>query len=68
MNKTAKKMFYQIDNGDTKITCDLPGLTALLEAEASDFTKDTNREEKPQWVITLFWMTQKQYENLPEAY
>lgn len=63
-----KKMYYIIDNGDTPVTCDLNGLTAMLEAEATSYNEDSNKEDKPQWDITLVWLTEDEFDNLPEAY
>jgi hypothetical protein len=64
----SKKLYYIIDNGDTPVTCDLRSLTDMLEAEASGYNDDSNKEDKPEWVITLVFMTEDEYNNLPEAY
>lgn len=63
-----KKMYYKIDNGDTPVICDLKVCMDMLEAEASDYNEDRNNEDKPNWDVTLVWLTQEEYENLPEAY
>ncbi len=63
-----KKMYYIIDNGDMSVTVDLIGLTDTLEAEATDYNEDSNKEDEPQWNIQLVWMTEEEFNNLPEAY
>lgn len=63
-----KTMYYKVDNGDTPVICDLKALNDLLEAEASDYNEDRNKEDEPEWDITLVWLTQYEYENLPDAY
>lgn len=63
-----KKMYYRIDNGDTSVTCELSGLTSLLEAEATSFNEETNKSDEPTWTIDLVFLTEEEYENLPEAY
>ncbi len=62
------KMYYIIDNGDTTVITDIIGLTDSIEAESSDFTFHTNEADKPEWKITLTWLTEEEYNNLPEAY
>jgi hypothetical protein len=60
-----KKMYYKLDNDDVVVTCTIEALNDILEAEATDYTEATNEAEKPQWNITLVWMTEDEYENLP---
>lgn len=61
-------MYYQIDNGDTTVTCDKSGVIDLLSGEAESWTEKTNEEDKPEWTIKLIWMTEDEYDNLPDAY
>jgi len=63
-----KKMYYKIDNNDTPVICELSQLFTQLESEASDYNEQKNIEDEPNWVITILWLTQEEYENLPEAY
>lgn len=63
-----KKMYYTVDNGDTTVTVDFKGLADMIEAEASCYTENKNKEEEPYWGISLIWMTEDEFDNLPEAY
>lgn len=63
-----KKMYYVVDNGDTPITVDLDGMKELIEAEASDYNEDRNKEDEPRWDVTLVWLTEDEFSNLPEAH
>jgi hypothetical protein len=63
-----RKLYYRIDNGDTPIVLELSGLMMQLESEASDYNEDSNNEDKPEWVIDLIFLTEDEFENLPEAY
>lgn len=62
-----KKLYYRIDGGDTPIICDLKSMTEILEAEASDYNEEKNEEDKPEWTIDLVFLTDEEYENLPDA-
>lgn len=61
-------MYYKIDNEDTPIIMELSGCMEMIEAEASSYTEDKNSEDKPQWDITLVWLTEDEFINLPDAY
>ena len=63
-----KKMYYTIGNEDAAIICGLKELTDMLEAEASDYNEDSNKQDNPQWFIELVFLTEDEYANLPEAY
>lgn len=62
-----KKLYYTIDNGDTSITCHLDACFEMIKAE-SDSVKKEGDEEDYQWTITPVWMTDEEFENLPDAY
>lgn len=62
-----KKMYYKFDNGDTPVVCTLKDVTDMLDAEASDYNEITNIDDKPSWNITLVFLTDEEFENLPEA-
>ncbi len=63
-----KKMYYKIDNGDVYQIVDESIFMDIIKGEASDYNEYKNEQDKPEWIITLAWMTQEEYENLPEAY
>lgn len=63
-----KKLYYRIDNGDIPVVCEMSGLTAQLEAESENYNEDSNKQDKPEWVIDLIFLTEYEFKNLPEAY
>ena len=62
-----KKLYYKYDNGDTPIICNLDDVKDMLDAEASDYNEETNKADEPQWTITLVFLTDEEFANLPEA-
>lgn len=60
-------MYYRYDNGYSPIICPIDDVKTLLESESSDYTEGSNERDKPEWNITLVWLTQEEFENLPEA-
>jgi hypothetical protein len=64
-----KKRYYRIDNGDTPvINADLSTLMEILISEADSYrTEEVTDNDKPEWTIDLIWLTDEEYENLPEA-
>lgn len=63
-----KKMFYQIDNSDVNQIVEADLVMDVIKGEAESYTEKTNKDDEPSWTITLVWMTQEEYENLPDAY
>jgi hypothetical protein len=63
-----KKMYYVIDNNGAAITLDISGIMVMLEAEATHHNEDSNNQDKPSWTITLAWLTEEEFENLPEVF
>jgi hypothetical protein len=39
----------------------------MLDAEASDYNEETNKADEPHWTITLVFLTDEEFANLPEA-
>lgn len=62
-----KKMYYRIDNGDTPVICTLQDCMDMIDAEASDYNEASNEEDEPGWNITLVFLTEEEFANLPEA-
>jgi hypothetical protein len=62
-----KKLYYRFDNGDTPVICKIQDVTDMLEAEARDYNEDSNKEDEPIWNITLVFLTDDEFANLPEA-
>lgn len=62
-----KKLYYKYDNGDTPIICKLEDVKDMLDAEASDYNEETNKADEPHWTITLMFLTEEEFANLPEA-
>jgi hypothetical protein len=63
-----KKMYYRINNNDQGQIVDVDSLNDIIHGEAETYSESTNERDKPNWNITLVWMTEEEYENLPDAY
>lgn len=62
----AKKLYWLIeDNGDLSNTCESPKVCAeLIISSFDDLEKD--EQEETQYTVTPVWLTNKEYEDLPE--
>lgn len=62
-----KKMYYQVDNSDVVFTLDsIEACIEIIKGESSDVKQDD--EIQPEWTITTTWMTEEEFNNLPDAY
>lgn len=61
-----KKLYWLLeDNGDLSVYCEsVEELTMLMEGEFESLER--NEQEETQYTITPVWMTQQEYDNLPE--
>lgn len=62
-----KKLYYKIDNGDQPVICELDACIEMIKAE-SDNAVPENSDDAIQWTITQIWLTDEEYDELPEAY
>lgn len=65
-NKTDKKLYYQFSDGFdvSKIVLDLTGIMEWIE---SDMEQWSEGDEMPEYKIEPIWLTDEEFENLPEA-
>lgn len=61
-----KKLYYEIDNGDEAYTMDLSGCMELIKGEMEHMNEEKTKQDEPEWVITPIWLTEAEYEALPE--
>ena len=66
-----KKLYYKLEADDYTCIMDLSGAFAWIEASCEDVQRqnlcDEKPEDMPQYIITPIWMTEEDYNNLPEA-
>lgn len=60
-----KKLFYTIDNGDTAMTAHLDACMEVIKAESP--ANQSSDDNLNQWTITPVWLTDEEFESLPEA-
>jgi len=61
-------MYFRLDNGDQPIIVTFQDLTEMLVAETDGYNEDSNKEDDPQWTISLVFLTDEEFENLPDPY
>jgi hypothetical protein len=61
-----KKLYYIIDNGDSSYTMELDGCVELIKGESEDIKKEGD-EKDVQWIMEPIWLTDEEFDNLPEA-
>lgn len=67
-NTAMKKKYYRIDGGDTPVITDnLKAIMDILAAEGDHITQEEDERIKYQWTIDFVWLTDEEYQNLPEA-
>lgn len=64
-----KKLFYVVDNGDESCTAELSGCLEWMagDMDANGYNESTPSEELPAYTLSPVWMTDEEYDNLPEA-
>jgi hypothetical protein len=62
-----KKLYYIIDNGDSRYTMELDGCMEVIKGEMESYNEEKTLEDEPTYTITPIWMTEDEFENLPEA-
>lgn len=60
-----KKLYYVIDNGGREVTAHLDSIIDIIKAESP--SKSDPGTDDIQWTITPVWLTDEEFENLPEA-
>ena len=62
-----KKLFYVVDNGDSSITVPAGDLEVMLtNCAIEEFNENTPEDELPVFTVSPIYMTQEEYENMPE--
>lgn len=61
-----KKLFYVVDNGDNNITVSPQELENILRFGLTEHTVETPEEELPVFTVSPVYMTQEEYDNMPE--
>lgn len=64
-----KKLYYQLsDNADvSRIVMKLSGAMTWIEEDMKEFPAGTPEDEMPEYTITPLWLTDEEFDNLPEA-
>lgn len=64
-----KKLYYQLSDGAdiSKIVMGLSGAMTWIEEDIKEFPVGTPEDEMPEYIITPVWMTDEEFNNLPEA-
>lgn len=64
-----KKLYYQLsDNADvSKIVMGLSGAMTWIEEDMKEFPEGTSEDEMPEYTITPLWLTDEEFDNLPES-
>jgi hypothetical protein len=64
-----KKLYYQLsDNADvSKIVMELSGAMTWIEEEMKEHTPATPEDDLPEFTITPIWLTDEEFNNLPES-
>ena len=61
-----KKLFYIVDNGDSSLTIKPEDLLFILRNGFEDWNIDTPTDELPVFTVSPVYMTQEEYNNIPE--
>lgn len=61
-----KKLYWLVEsNGDLSVTCTADAIKDLIEGDLENTPSD--EREDVEYTITPVWLTDEEYENLPEA-
>lgn len=64
-----KKLYYQLSDGAdvSKIVMELSGAMTWIEEDMKEYPQETPEEDLPEYTITPVWLTDEEFDNLPEA-
>lgn len=64
-----KKLYYQLSDGIdvSKVVMELSGAMTWIEEDMKGYIHDTPEDELPEYTITPIWLTDEEFNNLPEA-
>ena len=66
-----KKLYYRLEADDYNVIMDLEGCFEWIRTSCGDIERenlfDTKEEDMPQYIISPVWMTEEEFNNLPEA-
>lgn len=58
-----KKLYFNLDDGNTCVTMELSGCVAWIEGDG--LTEETSEDRE--YILTPIWLTEEEFNNLPEA-
>lgn len=61
-----KKLFYVIDDGENSITVAPDQLNSILLHGLTEHNAQTPEEDLPVFTVSPVYMTQEEYDNMPE--
>lgn len=66
---SEKKLYYQLSDGAdvSKVVMELSGAMTWIEEGMKDYSADTPKDELPEWTLEPIWLTDEEYEEMPEA-
>lgn len=64
-----KKLYYQLSDGAdvSKAVMELSGAMTWIEEGMKEFSSDMRQDELPEYTLTPVWMTDEEFNNLPEG-
>lgn len=64
-----KKLYYQLSDGAdvSKVVMELSGAVTWIEEGMKDFSPDTPEDELPEWTLNPVWLTDEEFNALPEG-
>lgn len=66
-NYMEKKLFFVVDDGvEFHITVAEGDLLEMIKDHLAEYDKDTPNEDLPDLTVTPFYMTQEEFDNMPE--
>lgn len=61
-----KKLYYLVHDGENSITVSSSELENILKFGLTEHTADTPEDELPSFTVSPVYMTQEEYDNMPE--
>lgn len=61
-----KKLFYVVDDGENSITVPEHDLANIIKYGLADHNENTSEEEMPVYTVSPVYMTQEEFDNMPE--
>jgi hypothetical protein len=65
-HEDEKKLFFVVDDGDSSMTVPETELAVIIKHGFGDYSASDKEEDLPTFTVSPVYMTQEEFDNMPE--